>query len=317
MAYLRLVAAVAVLTLVAACGGDKCGAQCEEDQLAGTESKSSSSASPTASASASPSAMTASGGGRAAASASPSACPTPVPGFDCDGQRRIAEVQQYLAQRPGTVGVILRDRRTGAVWRNQHAGRMVWTASTIKLAMAVDLLVRERTGTVKLTAADRANIRAMLHTSDDNAADAIWRAHGRSEFSARFPTYGVTGATFVNGFPKYWGFMKCTPADLDRLMTYVLDRLPADIRADVLGQMRGVGANQQWGVWGAGPAARPGTKNGWSEEQGGWVMNSVGFAGPDERYTLAMMNSLDGEGAYNEGLATTTRVAALLLAGRS
>ncbi len=250
-------------------------------------------------------------------SQAPPGCLTVAAGFDCDFQRRIGAAQAYLGGRPGTVGVILRDRRTGAVWRSARAGREVWTASTIKLAMVVDLLVRERAGTVTLTAADRANIRAMLHTSDDNAADAVWRAHGRAAFNTRFPAYGVTGAHFVAGFDRYWGFMKCTPADLDRLIVHVLTRLPSDLRAYLLGELRGVAPNQQWGVWGAGPAARPGNKNGWSEEQGGWVINSVGFAGPGERYTLTLMNSLDGKGGYDAGVATVTRVSALLLAGRS
>jgi hypothetical protein len=42
-------------------------------------------------------------------------------------------------------------RGTGAGHRNSHAGELVWTASTIKLAMVVDLLTRQRRGTVSLT----------------------------------------------------------------------------------------------------------------------------------------------------------------------
>ena len=41
-----------------------------------------------------------------------------------------------------------------------------------------------------------------------------------------------------------------------------------------------VDGQQQWGVWGAGAAMAPGNKNGWSQEEGGWVVNTVGFAGP-------------------------------------
>ncbi len=63
-------------------------------------------------------------------------------------------------------------------------------------------------------------------------------------------------------------------------------------------------------------AMRPGLKNGWSQEQGGWVVNSVGFAAPDERYTLAIMTSLGNAGGYEDGSATDTKVAELLFAGR-
>ncbi|MDQ4092684.1 MAG: hypothetical protein M3143_04515 [Actinomycetota bacterium] len=56
--------------------------------------------------------------------------------------------------------------------------------------------------------------------------------------------------------------------------------------------MRTVDPNQQWGVWGAGDAAAPGNKNGWSDDNddGSWIANSVGFVGPKERFTVSIMN---------------------------
>ena len=77
--------------------------------------------------------------------------------------------------------------------------------------------------------------------------------------------------------------------------------------------MQNVDADQQWGVWGAGPAMAPGNKNGWSTEEGGWVVNSVGFAGPGQRYTLAIMNALGDQGGYDDGVQTITHLAAALL----
>jgi hypothetical protein len=249
-------------------------------------------------------------------------CPLPKSGFDCDFQRRLSSAQSYVAKRPGTVGIVLRDRQTGAVWRNDHAADLTWTASTIKLAMTVDLLLRDRSGAITLSAEDRSLIEAMLHSSDDKAADTLWNRYAGADhlaFNNAFPGYGMTSLAPQRGFSSiypYWGFQKCTTDDLDRLMGYVLTRLPADLRDYVLRQMRGVAANQQWGVWGAGLAARPGNKNGWSAEQGGWVMNTVGFVGPGERYTLAIMNNLRGKGAFDEGKATITEVARLIFAGR-
>ena len=249
-------------------------------------------------------------------------CPLPATGFDCDLQRRITAVQAYVRTRPGTVGIVVRDRQTGAVWRNQNAGTMVWTASTIKLAMTVDLFTRQRAGLVSLTATDRAQIQAMLHSSDDDAADALWFRYAGSDhliYNNRFPGYGLTSLVPQRGFTNYypyWGFQKCTPDDLDRLIQYVLGRLDATDRAYIVNQLQHVATDQQWGVWGAGAAAQPGNKDGWSEEQGGWVINSVGFVGPGQRYTLAIMNSLNGQGGYDEGTATDSHVSQLLFAGR-
>ena len=70
----------------------------------------------------------------------------------------------YLAKRPGVVGYLLRDRTTGAAYRNTHAADPVWTASTIKPAMVVDLSTRQRAGSITLTDADNRLIAAMLNS---------------------------------------------------------------------------------------------------------------------------------------------------------
>ncbi len=262
-------------------------------------------------------------GAAAAPPTAGAACQPTAGGMDCDMQQRIAAAEHYLATRPGTVGYVLRDRVGGALYRNPHADDPVWTASTIKLAMVVDLLRRDRAGAIALTADDRTLMAAMLHSSDDDAADTLWARYSGADhraFNDDFPGYGLTDLAPQQGFSTvfpYWGFQKATPDDLDRLMNYTLTRLDAEDTASIVTQMQHVDADQQWGVWGAGAAMAPGNKDGWSLEQGGWVINSVGFAGAGQRYTLAVMNALGGEGGYDDGVATTTRLAELLLAGRN
>lgn len=243
----------------------------------------------------------------------------PAPEARADLGQRIAQADAYLAARPGTVGYVVRDRATNAAYRNAAAGTMIWTASTIKLAMVVDLLTRERTGQIALTPADRQLMADMMHSSDSDAADTLWARYGgpdNTAFNRNFPSYGMTNLRPQQGFGDtypYWGFQKSTTDDLDRLMNFTLNQLPAAQAAAIVSEMQHLDPNQQWGVWGAGSAMAPGNKNGWSQEQGGWVVNSVGFAGPQQRYTLAIMNALDGEGGYDDGVETTTRLAQILL----
>ncbi len=237
----------------------------------------------------------------------------------CDLRQRITAAEQYLATRPGTVGFVLHDRATGAKYRNANAGAMIWTASTIKLAMVADLLTREQSGAIRLSATDRQQMVAMLRSSDNDAADTLWSRYGgpAQVFNANFARYGMRNVRpqprFGDVFP-YWGFQKATADDFDGLMNYVLRGLSATNAAAVVAEMQRVDGQQQWGVWGAGPAMAPGNKNGWSQEQGGWVVNSVGFAGPQQRYTLAVMNALGGDGGYDDGVATTTELSRILLA---
>jgi hypothetical protein len=245
-----------------------------------------------------------------------------APDSDCDLSRRVAAADAYLAERPGTVGYVLRDRQTGFVHRNAHAADPVWTASTIKLAMVDDLLVKNRSGAIALTASDRQSMAAMLHTSDDDAADTLWSRYGGADhrrYNADFAALGLTGFQPQPGYSSvypYWGFQKAAADDLDRLMTFSLTALDPEDSAAVVAALQHVAPNQQWGVWGAGPDLAPGNKDGWSLEDSGWVTNSVGFAGPQQRYTLAVMNDLGSDGGYDDGVASTTHLAELLLAGR-
>ena len=243
-------------------------------------------------------------------------------GFDCDMSSRIAAVDAYLNNRPGVTGYVVRDRVSGGVYTNGNAENAVWTASTIKLAIAVDLLNRARVGAIGLPPEDRALLESMLATSNDGAADRLWLKYGgmdRMAFNNAFRANGMTTLvpqpTNTALFPD-WSFQQCTAADLDRLMDHIFNNMHPDDRNYLIDRMRSVDSNQHWGVWGAGEKMRPGLKNGWSDEQGGWVVNSVGFAGPDERYTLAIMSSLGGAGGYTEGADTDTKVAEILFAGR-
>lgn len=244
----------------------------------------------------------------------PKPCVDAVTGFGCTLAARLRKVDGYLAGRPGLTGVVLRDRTTGATWANDNAQTRVWAASTMKLAMTVDLFQRDREGLLTLTPDDRVLIHQMLEVSDDAAASVLWdRYGGAAGYFPRFAGYGLTTATFVAGYPHRWGRIKCTAADLTRLITYVLEELPGPERAYIVGELRTVAANQQWGVWAAGPAARPGNKNGWTQGLDGVIaISSVGFAGPGARYTLAMMGDVGTTGSSAAARETLSGVAALL-----
>jgi hypothetical protein len=156
----------------------------------------------------------------------------------------------------------------------------------------------------------------MLNFSDEAASDRLWTKFGGDAMLARFRSaFGMTGLHFVPGFTgsTYWGFVKCTADDLAALMSHVLD---GPDRAYLVAAMRGVAPNQRWGVWGAGAAQQPGDKDGWSFESDPygkhWVTDTVGFAGPDQRYTLAIMYQVGPSGSLADGVHAVSDVAAML-----
>jgi hypothetical protein len=263
------------------------------------------------------------------ASASPTPSPTPspkpkhcakiAPGFSCVMRNRIHAVQKYLRNAPGSIAIVLDDRVTGAVYRNANAAVDYPAASTMKLAMMTDILQRANAGTITLTPADKAEMFQALYTSNDDDANDLWNQFEDGSFLQRIQAFGMTSATFTSSAPN-WGFMYCSAQDLDNLMNYVLTSAPGNIRGYLVHRLQHVSAiDQQWGVWGAGPENQPGNKDGW-EYDPPWITNTVGFAGPDQEYSLSIMYNLGGYGnagdvGFNYGINTLTQIASILFQG--
>src|ERR1017187_1677116 len=188
------------------------------------------------------------------ASPSPTRCAVTIaPGFSCLMQQRISEAQRYLATQPGHIGIVLYDRTSRATWRNVDASTDFPAASTIKLAMVLDLMLRNRAGSIQLDAGDWDLIGDILSESSDTAADQLWGQFEDSSFLSRIHAFGMAGTYFTTS-PAYWGFIYCSAQDLDNLMNYILNDAPATVSAYIPSRMRQVAPIQQWGVWGAGPA---------------------------------------------------------------
>ncbi len=241
--------------------------------------------------------------------------PPPCPPAGCEAIN-MAAVNAYLGRLPGTVGIVIRDRVTGHTWRAGRTDHVTWTASTIKLAIATSILERERAGQLRLTATDRTNLARMLQSSDNASTDALWTAYGADSMVTRFRgTYGMTGLVHVAGDEPAWRGYACNTEDLLRLVSYVLDKVDGQTRAYLVGALRTVAANQHWGVWAAGTRLTPGNKNGWAQkpDPGGthWVTRSVGFAGPNERYEVAVSDSLPPGTAMSRGVQGISDLVAL------
>jgi len=264
------------------------------------------------------------------ASATPSPTPSPkpkhcakiAPGFSCEMRNRIHAVQRYLRRSgaPGSIAIVLDDRVTGAVYRNVNATVAYPAASTMKLAMMTDILQRADAGTITLTPADKEEMFQALYTSNDDDANDLWDKYEDGSFLNRIQKFGMTSARFTSSVPN-WGFMYCTPQDLDNLINYVLKDAPANVRNYLVYRLQHVAAlDQQWGVWGAGPENHPGNKDGWEQDGSIWITNTVGFAGPAQDYTMAIMYNLGGFGGIGDagfkyGSNKLTQIASILFQG--
>lgn len=235
--------------------------------------------------------------------------------FDCDFRDRFAQVARYLQDRPGIVGVEVHDRQTGAVWSSADANMYIWTASSIKLAIAVNLMQRNRTGEISLSDEDWDAMLRMITESDNDETDYLWSTYGQLPSEA-YTDYGLADVLPADDEVGVWGSELATPTAMAGLVDYALANLdPAD--ADwLIEALTGVVEDQRWGVLALDATARAGAKNGWDEESTGWVVNSVGFVGPRERYSVAIMNDLGEDGDFDTGVETVSTVAELLFGER-
>ncbi|MDQ4092685.1 MAG: hypothetical protein M3143_04520 [Actinomycetota bacterium] len=83
----------------------------------------------------------------------------------------------------------------------------LFRCSTPKLAMVVDLLLRNDSGAIILTAEDRGLMQKMLNASDDNAATTLWKRYGPADYATRFPAYGLTDMKFTAEHPHTRGWV--------------------------------------------------------------------------------------------------------------
>ena len=141
-------------------------------------------------------------------------------------------------------------RATGATWRNANGRTDFPAASTIKLAMVADVMLRADRGQIVLGPDDWSLIYNILHESSDVAGDQLWFSFEDASFLGRIQRFGMRTASFSQS-PAYWGYMYCSPQDLDNLMNYILGKLPARNRDYIVDHLRHVAQIQQWGVWGA------------------------------------------------------------------
>ncbi|MEU0554635.1 hypothetical protein [Dactylosporangium sp. NPDC006015] len=242
------------------------------------------------------------GVGARQAGANASASPT----VKASAGSREASAAAFVKQQPGTFGVVIRDRQTGTVWKAGNTTATTWTASTIKLAIATDLLERHRQGAITLDGTDRANLDKALISSDNDAATALWNRYDGPGMLGRFQQkFGMRTLSVVPGYDTFWRNLRCSADDLQALMGYVLEKLdPAD-RAYLTKTLRNVASNQRWGVWAAGSTLNPGNKDGWAQKPVNgktvWVTHTVGFAGAGERYVVAAMYEQGASGTLGKG----------------
>ena len=279
-----------VLAVVAVCGVTAAGTVYAKSRAHAGSAAVSSAAQPSASPSA---------GADEEASVEPVTRPAAV-----DREARLSTAMAKVAVPSGArVSVAVLDLGSGA--SAVHGDAAFDTASIVKVDILAALLLQAQDADRRLTAAERAYASKMIEDSDNASATELWHTIGRAAgLDAANERLGLTGT--AGGTGDLWGLTQTTAADQLVLLRQVFgedSRLTAASRTHVQGLMKGVRADQRWGVSAAADGGSPALKNGWLPRSttGRWDVNSIGRVTVDSAdYLVAVLS--EGTVSQAEGI---------------
>ncbi|MFF3322845.1 serine hydrolase [Streptomyces sp. NPDC002889] len=191
------------------------------------------------------------------------------------------------------------------------------TASIVKVDILAALLLRAQDRGTWLTAEQRRLASAMIRSSDNQAADALWRTIGGAQgLDAANERLGLTAT--VAGTGGHWGLTRTTAADQLILLEAVfgdVSPFTSRSRGYVQSLMSDVVKGQRWGISAAAEASQAdgstvALKNGWLPRTatGLWDVNSIGRIEHGGRTLLVSVLS-DGQPSHQAGIDLVEQVA--------
>ncbi len=184
---------------------------------------------------------------------------------------------------PGTqVGIDVVNTATGAQLAELNSGQQFYTASVVKLLIALDVLNSQGW---QPDPATTGLIQQMLSASDDGIADTLWDTNGGSAIVTRMAgLMGLTGTT-PPGDPDQWGETLTTAKDVVTIYRYLNTSVPAAARTVVMNALEGAqqiaadGTNQFFGIPDGLSGADWAIKQGWMSLDSSITMDTTGMVG--------------------------------------
>jgi hypothetical protein len=184
------------------------------------------------------------------------------------------------------------------------------TASIVKVDILAALLLQAQDAGRHLTAQEKSNATAMIGSSDNDSATALWNTIGGSKgLNTANERLGLTATTGGDG--ARWGLTQTTAADQIVLLQAVFgtdSQLSEASRAYIQRLMGQIVTGQDWGVSAAGGSWA--LKNGWLPRTatGLWDINTIGRVQADGRTCLVAVLS-DGNADMPSGITLVEKAA--------
>lgn len=227
-------------------------------------------------------------------------------------------VDQFSAGLPGsTLGVAVLDRDTGEIVGGEHATEALYSASVVKLIVAVDILQRRHTGLV-VEEQDFELLRRALGPSDDEAMNVLWSRFDGSNGVDRVAKQLKLGQVRPPEDPSMWGDSELSARDVVRVFDHILSELSVADRNLIMHSLANAprvaasGFDQEYGLDRLGPGESA-VKAGWMCCSDGFVtLHSVGMVGDSRRYVTALLSSQPSTQGYGVARGRLTEAAQVL-----
>ncbi|AXB43965.1 hypothetical protein [Amycolatopsis albispora] len=249
--------------------------------------------------------------------ASPSSA-APAPGVPLTEEERAevasAVVAAVESAAPGTdLGLAVYDRVTRSAVAAENADAPFYSASVVKLLIAIDLL-----HDAGWTADDRAkeNLAQLLGASNDGVADALWAAGGRRDIVRQVSALIGLANTTPPNVSDEWEMTRLSAQDVITTYEYIHHGIPGSARDVLLAALTGPddraadGFDQFFGIPAALPETTWGVKQGWMRAAGHVVLHTTGVVG--DRYSVALLTHQPSRLSYETASqAITAGIAAM------
>jgi hypothetical protein len=209
-----------------------------------------------------------------------------------------------------TLGFTVYDRETGETLASANADTPLYTASVVKLLIAIDVLHDD--GWITPDAGTVDDLTDMLAGSNDSVASAFWDDDGGIAIVRRMADLIGLDNTNWPTDPDEWGMTKTSANDVVAIYQFIEDKMPDDASATImkaLGAARNPaddGFVQYFGIPDAFTSVPWAVKQGWMELKNALVLNTTGVVGADARYVVVLLTQQPASIGWTNGRAAVT-----------
>jgi hypothetical protein len=246
---------------------------------------------------------------------SPTPTPTAQPLSESAQEMLVKQVTGAVvgASRGAQVGFEVYDRdlgTSGEVLAGSNADTPLYTASVVKLLIAIDAL--HSNNWQPLSATDSDELAEMLEGSNDGDASAFWERDGGNAIITRM--VGLIGLkhTLLPSIVGQWGMAKMSASDVVAVYQFIDNTMPASAKSTIMDALYHAketaddGFPQYFGIPAGLPNSTWSIKQGWMILKSAVVLNTTGVVGADNRYVVVLMTSQSAYTSYAKGRAAVS-----------